>query len=110
MRRKTVHCWQDEQHEPDEGHPASPPRAPWATDGSACREGHTRLRALRGATARPDACTIISVCGLSRVVLVGLAHASPRAGAEHFLAHTPIFPRLGIVVALILHGQMDMKG
>src|SRR5215468_7781928 len=110
IRSQTVHCRQDEQHEPDEGHPASPPHALWATDGSVCRYSHARLRALRGATARHDACTIISVCGLSRVVLVVLAHASPRAGAEHFLFHTPTCPSLGIVVALTLHGQMDMKG
>ena len=50
------------------------------------------------------------VCGLSRVVLVVLANESKRAGAEDFLSHTPAFPYLGIVVALTLHGQMDMKG
>jgi hypothetical protein len=39
------------------------------------------------------------VCGLSRI-----------AGAEDFLSKIPSLPHLGTVVALALHGQMDIVG
>jgi hypothetical protein len=50
------------------------------------------------------------VRGLSRVLLVVLANESKIAGAEDVLSHTLTLPRLGILVALTLHGQMDIMG
>src|SRR5438105_2295297 len=50
----------------------------------------------------------IIVCGLPWSWFVVLASDSRIAGAEDFFSNTPRLPRLGMVVALAFHGQMDI--
>jgi len=60
---------------------------------------------------RPDTPSYpITVCGLSWSWLVVLANHSRIAGAEDCLSNTPRLPRLGMIVAQALHGQMDIVG
>jgi hypothetical protein len=49
--------------------------------------------------------------GFTELVIFGRAGSrDKRAEAEDFLSHALTFPRLGIIVALTLHEEIDMRG